>query len=137
MNNFLLIFKTQLLAVVNTGKNARRNKKQKAMSLTGYALIWLLLAALAAFYEFIYGAAFAESGMMEAFPVLIVVAASLLTLIGSISYTKSLIFCSKDHDMLFALPVRGSTIVAAKIATLYVLDFIVSFALLLPCGILY
>lgn len=137
MNKFFLIFKTQLLAALNTGRNARKNRRQKAATLTGYALAWLLMTALAAFYEFVYGAAFAASEMMDAFPVLIVFAASLLTLIGSISYTKSLIFCSKDHDMLFALPIRGSVIVAAKIATLYVLDLIVTLALLLPCGIIY
>lgn len=138
MNKFSLVFKTQLLSALSRGKNAaRKNKAAKAASLTGYALLWLLIAAIAAIYEFMYAAMFMESGMIEAFPLLIVLAASLLTMISSVSYTKSLIFCSKDHDMLFSLPIKGSVIVAAKIATLYVLDLAVTLALLLPCGVLY
>ena len=138
MNKFSLVFKTQLLSALCSGKNAaRRGKAAKAASLTGYIFLWILIAALAAVYEFIYAAAFAESGMIEAFPLLIVLAASLLTLVSSVSYTRSLIFCSKDHDMLFALPIKGSVIVAAKIATLYVLDLAITLALLLPCGVIY
>lgn len=136
MNKFLLVFKTQLLSAVSTGK-ARKSKKAKAASLAGYAAVWLFIAAIAAVYEFMYAAMCQESGILEAFPLLIVAAASLLTLISSISYTKSLIFCSKDHDMLFALPIAGNVIVAAKIATLYVLDLVVTLALLLPCGVIY
>ena len=137
MSKFFLVFKIQLLAVANSGRNMRKNRKQKATTLTGYVLMWLLMMALAAVYEFIYGAAFAAGGVMDAFPALIVFVASLLTLLSSISYTKSLIFCSKDYDMLFALPIRGSVVVAAKIATLYVLDLIVTMAILLPCGVIY
>ena len=137
MNKFWLVFRTQFFAAVSAGKAKRRSRVDKAATFSGYALGWLVITALASFYEFIYGVALINSGFPDAFPTLIIFAASILTLFTSISYTKSLIFCSKDHDMLFALPIRGSVIVAAKIATLYVLDLAVTLAILLPCGVIY
>ena len=137
MNKFWLVFRTQFFAAVSAGKAKRRSRVDKAATFSGYALGWLVITALASFYEFIYGVALINSGFPNAFPTLIIFAASILTLLTSISYTKSLIFCSKDHDMLFALPIRGSVIVAAKIATLYVLDLAVTLAILLPCGVIY
>lgn len=136
MHNFFLIYKAQLLSTLSTGKQ-RKNKVAKATSATGYVFLWLFLAAIAAIYEYAYSTMFAAAGAVEQFPGLIVFAASALTLLSSIAYTKTLIFNSKDYDLLFSLPVKGSTIVAAKLATLYTLDLAVSLALLLPCGILY
>lgn len=138
MNKFFLIFRAQLLAALSSNRRAsKRGKAAKAASLVGYLLLWLLIVALASLYEFIYAMAFWEVGVVNIFPALIVLLTSLLTLLSSISHTKSLIFCSKDYDLLFSLPVKGSVVVAAKIATLYVLDLFVSLALLLPCGVIY
>ena len=138
MKTFLLILKTQLLATLSVGKaNSSRRKSARAASLAGFGLVWLLITALAAFYEYLYATMLIEGGAIDALPVLIVTVSSFMTLLSSVTYTKSLIFCSRDHDLVFSLPVKGSTVVAAKIAALYILDLSVTLALLLPCGVIW
>ena len=140
MKRFFSIYRAQLLSALATGRNrktAKRAKSVKPVSLKGYLLLWLLMAALATFFESTYVAAFRELGILDMFPVIFVFLTSMLTLIGSISYTKSMIFSSRDYDLLFSFPVKGSTVVAAKLAALYTLDLAISLAILLPCVVLY
>lgn len=138
MNQFMLVLRTQLLSALGAGRTEKKKKgAAKAVKLSAYAVVWLLLASLAAVYEFAYASIFAVYGVADRFPALIVFASSMLTLIFSITYTKSLIFRSKDHDLLFSLPIKNSTVIAAKLATIYILDLAVTMALLLPCGVIY
>ena len=139
MKTFLLLLKTQLLATLSVGRanSSRRKGAVRASSLAGFGLVWLLMAALAAFYEFMYATMLVGGDAIDVLPVLIVTVSSFMTLLSSVTYTKSLIFCSRDYDLVFSLPVKGSTVVAAKIAALYILDLSVTLAMLLPCGVIW
>lgn len=108
-------------------------KRKKSASTAGYLGLWLLLAVIFGVYEFMIAASLAVFGALHILPILIVASSSLLTFVQSITYTKTLIFCPKDHDLLFSLPVKGTTVVSAKLATLYVLDLVSTLAFLLPC----
>ncbi len=137
MSDFWAIYKAQMLTMLANGKNRRKKKAQKAASFAGYASLWLLVLAIAGVYEFIYAEMFASIGALDVFPVVIMAAASLLTLFSGLSQNKNLLFCAKDHDLLFSLPVPGRTIIAAKLAALYTADMVLSLLILLPCGIFY
>ncbi len=101
--------------------------------MAGYIGLWLVVAVIFGMYEFMIAASLAYLDALYILPILVVSASSLLTFIQSITYTKSLIFCPKDHDLLFSLPVKSTTIVSAKLATLYALDLVSTLAFLVPC----
>ena len=108
------------------------NRKKRAKNASSVWL-WLLLAVIFGSYEFMIAASLAVFDALFLLPLLVVTASSLLTFFQSITYTKALIFCAKDHDLLFSLPVKGTTVVSAKLAVLYVLDLVSTMAFLLPC----
>lgn len=129
-NEFWTVFRVQLRAAFTMGGS---KKRKKSASTAGYLGLWLLLAVIFGVYEFMIAASLAVFGALHILPILIVASSSLLTFVQSITYTKTLIFCPKDHDLLFSLPVKGTTVVSAKLATLYVLDLVSTLAFLLPC----
>ena len=129
-NEFWTVFRVQLRAAFTMGGS---KKRKKSASTAGYLGLWLLIAVIFGVYEFMIAASLAVFGALHILPILIVASSSLLTFVQSITYTKTLIFCPKDHDLLFSLPVKGTTVVSAKLATLYVLDLVSTLAFLLPC----
>ena len=129
-NEFLTVLRVQLQAAFAMAGN---KKRKKSASAAGYLGLWLLLAFIFGVYEFMIAASLAVFEALYILPILIVASSSLLTFVQSITYTKALIFCPKDHDLLFSLPVKGTTVVSAKLATLYVLDLVSTLAFLLPC----
>ncbi len=135
-NNFWTVFRVQLGAAFLLGNRAT-GKRKKTASAAGQIVLWLFLAVLFGIYEFMIAGALAAFDALSVLPTLVVTASSLLTLFQSVTYTKALIFLPKDHDMLFSLPIKGTTIVEAKLMTLYVLDLISTMAFLLPCAVCY
>ena len=129
-NEFLTVFRVQLRAAFSFGGS---KKRKKTTSVAGYLGLWLVIAVIFGVYEFMIAASLAYFDAMYVLPILVVSASSLLTFLQSITYTKALIFCAKDHDLLFSLPVKSTTVVAAKLATLYALDLVGTLAFLLPC----
>ena len=129
-NEFLTVLRVQLKAAFTMSGN---KKRKKSASTAGYLGLWLLLAFIFGMYEFMIAASLAVFEALYILPILIVASSSLLTFVQSITYAKALIFCPKDHDLLFSLPVKGTTVVSAKLATLYVLDLVSTLAFLLPC----
>lgn len=134
-NEFWTVFRVQLKSAFTLGSN---NKKRKtATSAVGQILLWIVLMFLFGSYEFMIASALSVFDALYVLPTLVVTASSLLTLFQSVTYTKVLIFLPKDHDMLFSLPIKGTTVVSAKLATLYVLDLVSTMAFLLPCAVCY
>ena len=129
-NEFLTVLRVHLKAAFTMSGN---KKRKKSASTAGYLGLWLLLAFIFGMYEFMIAASLAVFEALYILPILIVASSSLLTFVQSITYAKALIFCPKDHDLLFSLPVKGTTVVSAKLATLYVLDLVSTLAFLLPC----
>ncbi len=135
-NNFWTVFRVQLGSAFVLGSRSLSKRKKNA-SAAGQIVLWLFLAVLFGIYEFMIAGSLVVFDALYILPTLVVTASSLLTLFQSVTYTKALIFLPKDHDMLFSLPIKGETIVAAKLMTLYVLDLISTMAFLLPCAVCY
>ncbi len=121
------------------GKKETKKKKKtvRPRSSVGAITVWAILAVVMAFYEFTFIMVFQEEGALGLFPPIVAMFAMFMTLLTSITYTKTMLFEAKDHDMLFSLPVSGGTVVAAKIATMYTLDSVLNIIMLVPCAVLY
>lgn len=121
-----------------TGKKSAKHKKREKMRSAGGALVaWLVVGIIIGVYEYIFMSMLSAEGTLAVFPPLVAMFAMFLTLLTSVSYAKVLLFESKDHDMLFSLPIPGRTIVAAKLLTMYTLDSILNFIMLIPCAVFY
>ncbi len=118
-------------------KNPKNKKRVKARSASGTVVAWVIAGVLIALYEYIFMSMLYVEENTAVFPPLVAMFAMFLTLLTSVSYAKALLFEAKDHDMLFALPIPGRTIVAAKLLTMYTLDSILNIVMLVPCAIFY
>lgn len=134
MSKFFLLLKAQLASALNQGRqNSFGSKSKKVASFGGMMFFYVLMLALAAFYEYIFaGAFYSVAGNLEAFTTVLVFGASVLTLFSSVSSVKNVIFCSRDYDMTLSLPISAGTVVAAKTATVYIFDLITTALILLP-----
>ncbi len=124
-----------------SGKTASKKKKtkqnpQKRLPIGGF-VAWLVVGVLFAFYEFSFSQVLLLEDALHLLPSLVAMVAMFMTLLTTVTYAKLLLFESKDHDLLYSLPVSGKTIVAAKLATMYTLDSILNIILLLPGAIIY
>ncbi len=137
-NHFWALYQTQLSAMFWNGKKNAKNKKgHKAKSAAGQIVAWIIAGAIIAVYEYFFIGLFYMEGATHLFPPLIALFAMFLTLMTTVAYAKMLIFESKDHDLLYSLPISGRTIVAAKLAVMYTLDSILNIIIMIPCGIYY
>ncbi len=147
MADFIRIYKVQLAAMFWNGrKNGSKSKKRFARprSAAGTLALFLIVMLIMAVYEFFYMSLIcmgaetqSASAGLAGFLVLVAAFSMLLTLMTSVSYTKTLLYEAKDYEALCSLPIRSGTVVAAKLATLYTLDLVFSLAMMLPCGVFY
>ncbi len=137
-NNFWVLYKAQLSAMLWSGKKTAKNKKSaKARSAGGTVVAWLVVGVIIGVYELIFMNVLHMEGNTDVFPPIVAMFAMFLTLVTSVSYAKLLLFEAKDHDMLFSMPISGRTVVAAKLLTMYTLDSVLNLIMLVPCGIYY
>lgn len=140
MSNFFRLFRAQFNAIINGNFNAGKQngtKKRFLGGLGGYAFLMVFILAYAAVFEYIYIRMFSDAGYADAMITFVIVAASALSAISAISASKSLIFTSRDYDILAAMPIKSGTIVASKLFTFYVFELITTVLFMLPCGIIY
>lgn len=62
---------------------------------------------------------------------------SLMTIIGGITKSQSILFDCKDNDLLFSLPIKKSTILLARVIKLLLFEYLVNFMILFPTYIVY
>lgn len=116
-------------------RNFSKSKKKTSGNPIGGGMIVLyaFLLVYIGVYEWLFGSGIvALTGKVDTILTLLVFSSSALTLFSSITNVKNLVFCSKDYDMVFSLPVPAGTVVASKIATVYAFDLISTLMILLP-----
>lgn len=70
-------------------------------------------------------------------PAMFYMAASVLTLITAVGYSRALLFASRDLDTLLSMPVSHLTLLLSKLAGLYVYELIFLAVLFVPAYITY
>ena len=63
--------------------------------------------------------------------------AAMLCFIGSIFFTQSLIFESRDNELLLSMPIKPSAILFSRVGTLFVLNLGYSLIITLPCIVVW
>lgn len=115
----------------------KENKAKSSGFFTLVGFVVILGIALSSLYSYIYGNIFKEAGMSPApLVVLFAMVTSLLTLFSGITQSKG-IFTGKDYDMLSALPLKKSEIIASKVINLYLVELLYSAIIMIPNGVVF
>ena len=117
------------------GKSKKASYKFRTLIL--YAFLVIYFGAMSGFFSYVMYQSLSAIGMQKLIPMLVVFAATLLTLISSVFTSSGYLYRAKDLQLLLALPVSKLTILCSKFFGLYLSNLTVAALLCLPSGIVY
>ena len=139
MRDLFVLLKANIFQTFGIGKLRRKGEDARSGVMWGLIVFFalLILAGITA-----YMAAFLAM-MKETKVPLTTIFPLAVTIVTFFSFVSSLLkaspylFRTKDYDMLMALPIRTSTIVATKLLSLYLFELLFSLAIMLCTNIAY
>lgn len=135
MNNFFTLLKYSLIDSFKLNKLKKKNNKFKLEYLV--ALIYLLVFGFVTLYMFVFTELFNEANAPDFIFLFAIVISALITFISTLTKANVYIFKTKDYELLMALPIKSSVIVACKIVSLYILNFVFTFTICAAVDISY
>ena len=120
------------------GQRSKEKAAGKKLGTAALAVFVVLMLSLA-FGTMSYGMLqlMHPLGLGAFVPAMFYMAASVLTLITAVGYSRALLFASRDLDTLLSMPVSHLTLLLSKLAGLYVYELIFLAVLFVPAYITY
>ena len=134
MNNFKVIFNVLLTRTYFT-KN--KNSKKSSSPIGIMIFLGFLFGFLSIIYNLMFYFIFREAGEVEYYPLLMLSIAFVLTLMASIFRSQTVLFSTKDHNILTPLPINKKTIISVKLILFYLEEIIYSLFILTPTIVIY
>lgn len=141
MREFWILFK---VSIINSFGLNRLKKKfsQKSSFLRIWVpiitlLIGLVFLGLSFFYLTMYSQVFVIANKYEGILYLGFALGALITFLTTVSKANSYLFESKDFDLLISLPVKPQVIIASKISSLVLMNYMICLFFYLPTITLY
>jgi len=135
MKAFVSVFKVSLLGLFK--RSAAGSRKSRISTGVILALAFAYITGACFFAFFTLAAKLAPAGLLFIIPPIALVGSALLSLITCVSTASGNIIRIRDGDILFSLPISHRTVLAAKLAVLYVFELLYSAMVLLPASIAY
>lgn len=115
-----------------------RKEKNRLMFMAGTLIfVFCMLTILAFIYTYSMAKGYEALGVLDLFMPLLMLTASLVTLITTLYKASGLLFRFRDYEMLMALPIKTSRLIGSRILMLYVMSLFFNLILLLPSCIAY
>lgn len=131
MSNLFELIKVDLRETLDARK-FKENKGKSISFLAFISLIGILLLFVSVIYNVMFTEMFHLMGESVAYSTIMMgFIASMLAVSTSIFKIKS-IFVGKDYDMLISMPIKKSTIIAAKIINLYLVELLYTAIIMIP-----
>lgn len=141
MNNLFYLLRVQLLGIFRINKLLHTtNPKEKRKALwtgVGMGLLSLFILAMSFLYNGIIAISFRSIDLLELYLPMVMSLTSFIILMTTLYKVNGVLFEGKDYDMLLALPVKTSHIVASRVLMLYMMSFLFLCIIMIPAGIVY
>lgn len=132
-----LLLKIQLwgLTGINRAKRAT-TPKERGKKAGGIAAV-AIVGAIILFYAAAIAVGFCKQGLGKNLPALIVALSSVIIFAFSLFQGSSILFATKDYDMVMSLPIAHREIVFARLLCSYLVNLAFTLAVAVPAGIVY
>lgn len=140
MSKFLLITKINLLSFFNFQKKSKQNINARKKNSTKLFFFILILAYLAFYIYYISKElvpGFVVINKPTSFLALMFAITSIYILFYNLFKVKNILFDFKDYDLLMSLPISRNTIIFSKLVSLYLLNLLYTFIIMIPSLVAY
>lgn len=96
-----------------------------------------LLAIMLVIYSYSLGYGLVIMDMAVIIPSYAIAITSMITLFFTAIKTNGVLFAYQDYDMLMALPVKTSTLIASRFLCMYIMNLVFTILIMFPMGIAY
>lgn len=139
MNKFFNLIKVELTGTL--GLNKLIHNKASKGKLIGFAILFLFVLVSILFSSFMYSYMMAQSfsqvGSLHLLISIMMAAGSIVSLVTTIAKASSVLFTYSDYDVVMSLPIKTSTIIASRIASLYFLNILFILLIMIPAFVAY
>lgn len=137
VEKYNLLLKMQLYNALGINRllhshDIKEKKRSAAVAVLGSAAVILLVT-----YSANFSRSMAEAGLVQALPAIMVVICSFVTLVLTFIKSTGVLIGLKDYDMVMSLPVNTLAIVLSRMTMVYLINFLIGFAAVLPSGFTY
>ena len=124
MSKMMTLMKAQMnnLIPINEIKE-RGSKKQTSIAISFFGILTLFL--FVAVYNLLTAETLVQMGQGELIPAYMVSVSSYSILFLTIFYSNSILFDSRDLDILLSLPINNSDIITSKFLFIYILNVLI------------
>ncbi|MDL2325088.1 hypothetical protein LJC61_08100 [Ruminococcaceae bacterium OttesenSCG-928-A16] len=137
MKPFWALLKVNFKSLLLTSVNLGRGKRKAASGIGAFAIMAGLMLFLSSTYSFMLAAQTAPFGRLDIMLMYMLTMAIIAPLVFTFYAAQSLVFSTKDVDLVLSLPVSGFKVMMARIMALYLEVLLITEALLVPTGIAY
>lgn len=141
MKNLWLLTKVILGSTFNISKVFKKsNLKQniiKILGVLGFVGLALLIMVSVYLYSYGIGTILATIGQVEVLAQLMMAIISAIIMMTTISRVKGTLFGFKDYDLVMSLPIESNIIVASRLLSLYIINLLTTFIIMVPGNIAY
>lgn len=140
MRNLALLFRVQLLALLNSLVPTRSGSGKQRKASTRIILVFsavLVLAGIAVVYMAGIGISLTEAGYASAIPVLAVLMGSIAGIAFTFMKADGTLFGMADYDLVMSLPFPRRTIVASRMGTLFLSATLLGAVFMVPLYAVY
>ena len=136
MSNIWILLKAQLINFfpINEIRDSGK-KKQSSMAIASFGIITLSLFCFV--YNILTAKTLVQVGQYDLIPAYMVSVSSFSILFLTVFYSNSILFGSRDMEILLSLPVKSSDIITSKFMFMYLLNFLIGLMFMLPGGIVW
>ena len=138
MKKVLSLFRVQFLGILTETVNiGRANKKRPKKGYGFISLFFIGMAVLVYFYVYSIGRLLLMFDAIEILPSIFMTLTSLMAIITTFHKVRGTLFAFRDYDLVMALPIKESHIVASRLLLLYGLNIAFTLMIMIPSMIAY
>jgi len=137
MNKCLLLLKIQLLGFfgINRMRYSRDKKTKQRLLLVGIGMISLCVLLIVYIIGASIGLVYLD--LVEIIPPIMLIVCSTITLIFTFLKSNGVLFGFRDYDMVMSLPVSSGSIIASRLLSVYITNFLFTAMVIIPSMIVY
>lgn len=137
MTNFLILVKNELRAIFSIRDRSAGAVAKRTLMILGIVILGLYFEAMLGIMSYFLAESFLITGTLPLLLNFAITAGSIMVLVLCLYKMPAYLFSFADYEMLVALPIRRSTILSAKLFSLYASNLGFSTLIALPMLVLY